>query len=184
MISTDFDDEGGCSVVCLRTVIQVRPTFPFFEKKNTEVPNRCSALLTLRTEMQGSNDQQRRRADMIDQRIVDVLKRMPEHEGPWSTILRLTGLANMQLSRGLKRLELNGIMERRVIWIRERRSDVYHLRNPSLMRVFTRKRILPDMKTPHITSRKGFETVRDYGTWKHVSRLDQGPGPDLNKYSR
>ena len=123
---------------------------------------------------------------MIDQRIIDVVKSMPEHEGPWSTILRLTGLANTQLSRGLKRLELHGIMERRVIWIREHRSDVYHLRTPALERVFTERRDEPDQKTTRpLTRRGGFQFVRQYGRgFRHVSRIDQGADPDFKKYAR
>src|SRR5467141_625611 len=134
-----------------------------------QVPNRRSALVTL---MRGSNDKQRRQAEVIDQKIIDFLKTMPENEAAWRVLLAHTNLFDTQLDRGLKRLIQLSIVEKRLIWIRGYRLDVYHLRNPSLRRVFDEKRPEPDMKTRWATRRIGFQTIRDYGGWRHGSRSD------------
>src|SRR6266571_4261550 len=126
--------------------------------------------------MRGSNNQQRRQADAIVENLIDFLKGMPENEARWSILLARTGLHDTQLDRGLKRLMRLSVVETRLIWIAGHRLVVYHLRNPSSkVKLFTEKRSEPDKRTRQVTRRKGFQTVRDYGTWRHVSRIDQSP---------
>ena len=127
--------------------------------------------------MRGSNDKQRRQADAMDNTIIDFLKTMPDNDATWSALLAQTKLHDTQLDRGLRRLVRFGVVEKR--------SMIYHLKNPSLKRVFTEKRPEHDDKTRRITRLKFiYVFVRDYGTWRHGTRLDPTPDLDFNKYSR